>query len=190
MSDADRVNGYEKALSTNLARVLDLLKFAEAKNAALLAFASAWIVGLVNLLSSGRVLPPGYLTAATVALPLFVIAACTALISLLPKLQTRFVTDDSASVGRNLLFFGDVADLPLAQLKTAIREDHFPAEDAAPNATYLHDMEVQISINAKIARRKYRLFKAAGIVALLGIAAFAIPTLTLLLSLVTCGGRP
>ncbi|MDR9820597.1 adenylate/guanylate cyclase domain-containing protein [Rhizobium hidalgonense] len=45
----DQQEAFERVLVTSLARVLDFLKFAEAKNAALLTFASAWIIGSINL---------------------------------------------------------------------------------------------------------------------------------------------
>ena len=38
--------------------MFDLVRFAETKNAALLTFASAWILAMLNLLSSDRTLPP------------------------------------------------------------------------------------------------------------------------------------
>lgn len=88
MGTPNHDEAYDKLLIALLGRVLDMLRFAEAKNAALLAFASAWIVGIVNLLSSGKPIPPGYHYVALTALPLFIIAATVAIASLLPKLQT------------------------------------------------------------------------------------------------------
>jgi hypothetical protein len=40
---SDPQDAYVQMLTANLQRVLDFLKFAEAKNAALLALVSAWI---------------------------------------------------------------------------------------------------------------------------------------------------
>jgi len=40
---------YEKLLTANLQRAVDFVKFAETKNAALLALSSAWVVAALNL---------------------------------------------------------------------------------------------------------------------------------------------
>ena len=48
------VDAYEKILTANLQRTIDFLKFAEAKNAALLALASAWVVAIFNLTCSHK----------------------------------------------------------------------------------------------------------------------------------------
>ena len=55
--------------------------FAETKNAALLTFASAWILAMLNLLSSDRTLPPGFASAFLAALPLFALAAFVCVIA-------------------------------------------------------------------------------------------------------------
>ena len=81
MAQAEQDEAYEKALSASLARVMDMLKFAEAKNAALLAFSSAWIAGLVTLLSPDKTPPPGFRTMGAIALGLFIAAAVIALVN-------------------------------------------------------------------------------------------------------------
>lgn len=48
---------YEKVLTANLQRAIDFVKFAEAKNAALLALSSAWVVATLNLGTNGRQIP-------------------------------------------------------------------------------------------------------------------------------------
>jgi hypothetical protein len=47
---SDQEAAYERLLSANLNRVVDWVKYGDAKNAALLAFASAWLAGIGNLL--------------------------------------------------------------------------------------------------------------------------------------------
>jgi hypothetical protein len=74
MSVNDQQEAFEKLLGRNLARVFDLVRFAETKNAALLTFASAWILAMLNLLSSDRTLA-GFASAFLAALPLFALAA-------------------------------------------------------------------------------------------------------------------
>jgi hypothetical protein len=86
MSTNDQQEAFEKLLGSNLARVFDLVRFAETKNAALLTFASAWILAMLNLLSSERTLPPGFASAFLAAFRLFNLGArivCCALAILL-----------------------------------------------------------------------------------------------------------
>jgi hypothetical protein len=47
----DQEEAFEKILSTQLGGTIDFVKFAETKNAALLTFSSAWIIGTINLLT-------------------------------------------------------------------------------------------------------------------------------------------
>src|SRR5438270_7192185 len=67
-----------EVLSSTLPRVIEFLKFAETKNAALLTFASAWILASVNLLTREHALPEGLASALAVALPLFIASAVVA----------------------------------------------------------------------------------------------------------------
>ena len=55
----DPQDTYVQVLTANLQRTLDFLKFAEAKNAALLGLASAWIAATLSLICSGRPIPTG-----------------------------------------------------------------------------------------------------------------------------------
>lgn len=174
---------YEKVLSALLGRVLDMLRFAEAKNAALLAFASAWILGVVNLLSSGKPLSQGYLVASQVALPLFITAAVIAIASLLPKLSTSVFTGDRKGRFRNLLFFGDIAELTVHRFQSDVHAAYHPVEGNNPTAKYVSDLEGQIAINSKITRRKHRMFNFGAIAALIAVSAFSIPTLVRILHL-------
>ena len=74
-----RREAFGGILSASLARVVDFLKFAETKNAALLTFASAWTLALINLLTGDRA-PAGILGAALwLALILFSATAAVAI---------------------------------------------------------------------------------------------------------------
>lgn len=177
---------YDKLLTALLGRVLDMLRFAEAKNAALLAFASAWIVGIVNLLSSGKSLPPGYSGVCLAALPLFIIAATVAIASLLPKLSTSLFTGDRKGEFQNLLFFGDIADLTVDGFKQDIRSSYRQTGEDPPTAAYLGDLETQIAINSKITKRKHQMFNVGAIAALIAVAAFSVPTVGMVLNMLRC----
>lgn len=185
MATKNHGEAYDKLLTALLGRVLDMLRFAEAKNAALLAFASAWIVGILNLLSSGKPLPPGYQGVCYVALPLFIIAATVAIASLLPKLQTSTFTGDPKGRSQNLLFFGDIAGITVEGFKNDVRAAYRQTSDE-PTAAYLGDLEAQISINSKITRRKHRMFNVGAIAALIAVAAYSVPTLGMVLNAIGC----
>lgn len=181
----NRDEAYDKMLTALLGRVLDMLRFAEAKNAALLAFASAWIVGIVNLLSSGKPIPPGYCYVALAALPLFILAATIAIASLLPKLQTSTFTGDPKGHFQNLLFFADIADMTIDGFKIDIRAAYRQTGDT-PTDAYLTDLEAQISINSKITKRKHRMFNIGAVAALIAIALFSVPTMGGVLNAIGC----
>lgn len=166
---------YDKTLTALLGRVLDMLRFAEAKNAALLAFSSAWIVGIVNLISTDKPLAPGYHQVCLAALPLFILAGTIAIASLLPKLSTSIFTGDPEGAHQNLLYFGDIAGITVDGFKMDIRAAYFPEEDNKPTPSYLDDLASQISINSKIARRKYRMFNLGAACALIALVLFAVP---------------
>jgi hypothetical protein len=177
----NRDDAYVKVLSRSLDRVLDLQKFAEAKNASLLAFSSVWIAGLVNVLASGRAVPPGFHAAGIVALALFIIAAMTAIASLLP----RFIhspTEGSDGGSPNMLFFGDIAKTPVADYIAEAQRRYFPDEGCFATEALFTDLLRQIAIVSRISMRKYYLFNRAATAALLGIATFTVPVVGLIVS--------
>ena len=177
----NRDDAYVKVLSRSLDRILDLQKYAEAKNASLLAFSSVWIAGLVNVLASGQKVPPGFHTSAMVALGLFIIAAMTAISSLLP----RFIHashEDSDHGGPNMLFFGDIARTPVADYMAEAQRRYFPDEGCFATAALFTDLHRQIAIVSRISMRKYRLFNRAATAALLGIGTFAVPVAGLIVT--------
>lgn len=187
MSGTDEL--YEKSLAALLSRVLDMLRFAEAKNAALLAFASAWIVGIVNLLSSGRTLPYGYHGACLIALPLFVVAAIAAIVSMLPKLNAWALIGAPKGSSRNLLYFGDIAEMSVDAFKRDVRSSYKPVDAETPfSELYLGDLEAQIAINAKIAVRKHKIFHFGALSAAVAIGAFCVPVLVAIWNAVESAG--
>ena len=175
MGTTNHDEAYDRLLTALLDRVLDMLKFAEAKNAALLAFASAWIVGIVELLSSDKPIPLGYDYVTLAALPLFIVAATISLASFLPELQTTTFTGAPKGRLNNLLFFGDIAGMTVDGFKSDIRAAYYPNGDALTD-TYLVDLETQISINSKITKRKHRMFNIGAVTTLTAIALFSVPT--------------
>lgn len=183
MAATNHDEAYDKLLVALLGRVLDMLRFAEAKNAALLAFASAWIAGIINLLSSGKPLPLSYQNLCHIALLLFVMAATNALASLLPMLKTSTFTSDPEGQSLNLLFFGDIAKLTIEGFQNDVR-DSYRQTTEGPTDHYLRALESQISINSKITRRKQRMFNVGAIAALTAVASFSVPTVGLVIDMI------
>ena len=181
-----RDEAYDKLPVALLGRVLDMLRFAEAKNAALLAFASAWIVGIVNLLSSGKPIPSGYHYVTLAALPLFIVAATVAIASLLPQLQTSIFRDDPKGNFQNLPFFGDIAELTVNKFKNDVWAAYVQTGDV-PTESYFRDLEeVQISINSKITRRKNHMFNVGAIAAFIAMGLFSVPTVGFVMNTIGC----
>jgi Family of unknown function (DUF5706) len=155
MTTAKQKEALSAILSDTLSRVIDFLKFAEAKNAALLAFSSAWIVASANLLTSGH-LSGGLLIAFAIALPFFIASALVSIWSFLPrrKLPT-FHRDPNQS--KNLIYFGDISTFDAAAYKQRVRE-RYVSEDGPTAESYLDDLAIQVAVNSKIANAKFTFF--------------------------------
>lgn len=161
MADStEAAEAYEKVLIANLQRTIDFLKFAETKNAALLALSSAWVVATINLECSGKTIPDILAVSVILASLFSLCAALLALISFMPKLHLPgFLGGKKAGPhAPNLLFFGDISALTAKSFETEIRTRYLP-EGKMPREEYLHDLTVQINVNSQITMRKMRLFR-------------------------------
>ncbi|MCG6537775.1 MAG: DUF5706 domain-containing protein [Syntrophales bacterium LBB04] len=154
---------YERVLVANLQRAIDFLKFAETKNAALLALSSAWVLASLNIEATGKPLPPGWSNALAVVTFSALLAALIAIFSFLPKLNLHWFLGGKRAGPhpRNLLYFGDIAQqLILMELKDELHGRYFPTTDR-PRDEYINDLVVQIGVNSQIAMRKMRFFKCS-----------------------------
>lgn len=158
----DRNEAYEKILVADLQRVIDFLKFAEAKNAALLALSSAWILATIGMECSGRSFPKPFGVAISIALLLVLAAAAVSATSFYPKLGLpAFLGGKKAGPHpENLLFFGDIASMTTKTFQQEVRARYFPDKDEQRDE-YLHDLTVQINVNSMITLRKMKLFRWA-----------------------------
>jgi hypothetical protein len=173
MTKGERLKAYGDVLSASLVRVIDFLKFAETKNAALLTFASAWTFASINVLSGERA-PSGILGEASwVALILFSSAAVVAILSLLPKLNLHAFHRDPTKP-TNLLYFGHIAEFDTALFPTRVQERYLGDVDQSSTDEYLDDLIVQISVNSKIANRKFRMFNLGAGLVLIALFALAL----------------
>ncbi|MGF6700548.1 hypothetical protein OKW38_005160 [Paraburkholderia sp. MM5496-R1] len=157
MAKNDQEEQFEKLMSANLARAVDFLKFAETKNAALLTFCSAWLLGIGNLLSSGKKIPLFVDSGFRLSFIFFALGALFAIISFLPKTSIRaFVKSPPA--GSNMLFFGDIAAMSIEQFARDSIDRYRPVESRSFSDEYIVDLSVQIAVNSRIVLRKIRLF--------------------------------
>jgi len=134
-------------LDRTLNRVMDMLKFAEAKNAILLTFEAgifyALFTELPEVLSEKPLL-------ALFGLPLY-LSMLILLISFVPNLNKNI----SKKNEKNLQFFGDIASLEYDKYKSNV-DKMFNKPDLL-----FEDLLCQIHHNSKITRKKFQAFKQA-----------------------------
>jgi hypothetical protein len=180
---SDQQEAFEKALASTLVRVGDYLKFAETKNAALLTFSSAWIVGSINLLLKADSLPPEWRAAFATVLPIFVLSAFAALYSFLPKtILGRFHKDPEQA--KSLLYFGDIATFAPAAYKERVRERYYPPEGHTSTQNYLDDLSIQIAVTSQITTRKLKIFNFGAVVLFVALCVLFVPAISSLCSII------
>jgi hypothetical protein len=159
MTKSEQAEAFEKILSASLQRVIDFLKYSEAKNAALLTISSAWIVASLSLLVSDKALPRGIEAGFILALPFFACSAAFAMISFFPQINLSWFIDRQHSGYRvkNLIYFGDIATIATSGFEEAARRRYWPCEEQSVRDEYLHDLSVQIAVNSSIVNNKLRL---------------------------------
>lgn len=149
------------------------MRYGDAKNAALLAFASAWLAGIGNVLLAAeeKHTPAVIAFFLFVSEALFLIGAMHAISALLPttnaqeilRLPTRSFRRLLADAQRqpqkpNLLFFGDIRRLEPESLKTSVFQRYHPKGARVVTGAYVSDLCSQTVANARIAQRKFNLF--------------------------------
>ena len=171
---------YERILTANLQRANDFLRFAEAKNAALIALGSGWFIASLNLECSGKTIPSPFTLCVPVAMIFSLSAAMLSLVSFLPRLNLAHFRGGrrAGPHNKNLLYFGDIASIPIKTLEAELRSRYYPdGEDLRPE--YLEDLAVQVSVNSEIAMRKMKLFRGGVTTMAIAVVATVIPALIL-----------
>lgn len=132
------------------------LSFAEAKNAALIAFNVASIVFIAEFQKNFRMF-------STVIMILFAVSCIICLISFFPKAYNRPKTLKTNEQNDNLIFWNDIA-----MIKDEVRyielviDRYFPGKNLNGESNKLcYDLASEIVINSRIARSKYNCFKKA-----------------------------
>jgi hypothetical protein len=172
---AGQAEAYDKILTANLQRALDFVKFAEAKNAALLALASGWVLAILNLYNGQKTIPSQFTLTLKLALVMALGAALLAMFSFSPRLNLpTFLGGQRAGPhARNLLYFGDIRTLPIESSQEELHARYWPEDANKPfRDEYFNDLAVQIHVNSDIAVLKMRLFRVG--LMLIALAAFSL----------------
>jgi hypothetical protein len=173
--NADQEKAMEQVLKDALSRSIDMLKFGEAKNAALITFSSAWLVAMFNLSYRAEPLPDKVHFAFMWSSPFVVISLIVSFWSIVPQLNPKkFVPGKRAraNLRPNLLFYrhaGDVAPLRFAR-ELQIR--YISSGIGIYTDDYLNDLGAQVAINGKIASRKFGYANVSICVLGIGVAMF------------------
>ncbi len=164
---AEDVKALEPILLTNLTRAIDFVKFGEAKNAALLTFASAWLLASANLVMNPAARGiPRILWGVIYGAPFIGIAVFFAVLSFFPRDSLKsFLPKDPDPT--NLVFFGHLGALEPKEGFQRIADRYLNATGRGElTEAYLCDLGCQIVVNSKIASWKFSLFRK-GVFALL-----------------------
>jgi hypothetical protein len=159
----DPKRDVERQLSDLLTRVVDWLKFAEAKNTASVGLSSTGLGVIVTFLVAGPDIQP----LAGVGLGIGALALMLSLLltvaSFLPStnLEKHLVGDRERPTSRdNLLYYGHLARYEPRALVEAIAEMYFDQQGEAYAPSKLAvDLAAQIVTNARITMRKLALYR-------------------------------
>ena len=123
----------------------------------------------------------GFAPAFLAALPLFALAAFACVISFLPKIDISrrdpAARHSNDGTHKNLLFFLDIASLPLPAYEAAARARYWPEPGSAASEAYLSDLAREVAVNSRIVARKFRLFNLGARIVCCAIAVLLAPTL-------------
>ncbi len=161
---ADQVTrDVESRLADLLDRVVDWLKFAEAKNTAAVGLASTGLGVIVTFLVAGPPIPTVAGVGMAIGAVSLMLSLMLAVASFLPS--TDFDTlllgeREQPGPGDNLLFYGHLARYEPRALARAIAEYYLNASDPSFTPSKLAtDFAGQVVTNARITVRKLSLFK-------------------------------
>jgi Family of unknown function (DUF5706) len=185
------------SLSTKLfslfQNVNDWLKFAEAKNAVLLAFAGAGMTATLTVLVSAQNLPNSLRWGLITATILLCICAFLCTISFLPKTNLdkilrsrgRSLHSEQPQPEDNLYFFGHLRKYEAPALLKKLHDSYLPKDSIPePYSREAEDLAAQVIINSRVAFAKFQIFTYS--VYTLAAAILSVPVF-ILITLFTCG---
>lgn len=150
----------EDRLKYILSLVNNWLKFAESKNAALLAADTTLALGLLKMLQSNVLSNQFLILYISFSILILILSAIICLISFLPQLIIPWLaTTHRPSETDNLLFYGDIAKYDPQRYLLLLHNQ--VTKDTPEIDLYEEDIAEQIIVNSRIALRKFRLFNMA-----------------------------
>lgn len=185
----DEVSAKLAAIFQN---VNEWLKFAETKNAVLLAFAGAGITATITLIATASKIPTSLQIGLLITTSLLCICALMCSLSFLPRTNLDRLLWAQTRPTRNLKFpikntdnfyyFGHLQKYNSTELLDALNQNYFEGKVTKPYKKEYEDLANQISINAEITFLKLKLFTYALyslIVAILAILLLIFVSLTI-----------
>jgi hypothetical protein len=150
----------EDRLRYILSNVNDWLKFAEGKNAALLAANSAIVVGALRLVDGKEFIFQWAEYYFYFSIAMSSLGGVLCLLSFVPKVKIPWLLPTSLSHEKdNLVFYGDISCYdPSSYVRALYTQNGANLERIDP---FEEDLAEQIILNSRIALRKYQLFNAA-----------------------------
>ena len=159
----DRKRDVERQLSDLLGRVIDWLKFAEAKNTGSVGLSSTGLGVIVTFLVAGPDIPPLAGVGLAVGALALMLSLMLTVASFLPStnLEKHLVGERERPTTRdNLLYYGHLARYEPRALVEAVAEMYFGQEGETYEPNKLDvDLAAQIVTNARITVRKLALYK-------------------------------
>ncbi|WP_310485136.1 Pycsar system effector family protein [Chamaesiphon sp. VAR_48_metabat_403] len=171
--------------------VNDWLKFAEAKNAVLLAFAGAGMTATLTVLVSAQNLFNSLRWGLISATILLCVCAFLCILSFLPKtdlekiLRLRLSQSEQPKPEDNLYFYGHLKKYQAEELLDRLNQTYLSDSPVSqPYSKEAKDLAVQVTINSGIAFIKFEIFRYA--VYTLAAAIISVPVF-ILITFFTCG---
>lgn len=160
INETDQINDISQIkdyLENQFEYIYKWLSFAEAKNAALVAFN----VAMLRVANDIKDIPQGLKIFILIFL---IISLLIALESFFPNLSSKMKDYETDTIeNKNLIFFQDIAQVKNEEtLLNLIKEKYFPRlDDRYIKEAYLLDLTSEILINSRITLNKYKSFKNA-----------------------------
>jgi hypothetical protein len=163
------MNDISAKLTTIFQNVNEWLKFAEAKNAVLLAFSGAGITAIMSLLTTTQKFLNSIHIGLVLATSLLCICVLLCSFSFLPKKNLEHLLQVKNKASRsynrqptdNFYYFGDLRKYSSTQLLDALNSLYFESKVNLPYNREWEDLATQITINSEITFLKLKLFTYA-----------------------------
>lgn len=146
-------------------------KFAETKNAILLAFSGAGITGIIDILAEGNKIPKSLELGLSLAIILLCISSVICSLSFIPKINVERIlwmrtkpykiSNSPRKHTDNFYYFGHLKKYNSNELLNAINDCYFEGKINRNYKKEYKDIAEQITINSEITSRKFKIFTYA-----------------------------